>query len=147
MFENCFKLIWWRRIQKWPSFFKILLFLGIFCIFAQFLKHEKFAHLIVYYLSKTTFYQIFDCISLKVLNTGSLQIFANPCKFASQLCQKKFKKCLSIFLVKWVYHKLYIFLFQIFDTNWPSLMYKQQLFFVHSIHYNYAPPSFTNTYP
>ena len=27
------------------------------------------------------------------------------------------------FLVKWVYHKLYIFQFQIFDTNWPSLVY------------------------
>ena len=39
-------------------------------------------------MSKTTFYQIFKCISLKVLNTGSLQIFANPCKFASQLCPK-----------------------------------------------------------
>ena len=24
-----------------------------------------------------------------MLDTGSLQIFANPCKFASQLCQKK----------------------------------------------------------
>ena len=39
-------------------------------------------------LSKTTFYQNFECISLKVLDTGSLQIFANPCKFASQLWQK-----------------------------------------------------------
>ena len=44
----------------------------------------------VQYLSKTTFYQIFECISLKVFNTGSLQIFANPCTFASQLCQKIF---------------------------------------------------------
>ena len=26
--------------------------------------------------------------------------------------------------VKWVYHKLYIFQFKIFDTNWPSLLYK-----------------------
>ena len=59
-------------------------------------------------MSKTTFYQIFECISLKVLDTGSLQIFANPCKFASQLCQKK---CLSIFLVKWVYHKHVYFYF------------------------------------
>ena len=71
-------------------FQKFTVFRDFFCIFAQFLKHEKFAHLIVYYLSKTTFYQIFDCISLKVLNTGSLQIFANPCKFASQLCPKIF---------------------------------------------------------
>ena len=54
--------------------------------------------------------------------TGSLQILANPCKFASQLCQKKFYKCLPIFLLKWVYHKLYIFPFKIFDTNWPSLL-------------------------
>ena len=37
--------------------------------------------------------------------------------------KKNFKKCLSIFLVKWVYHKLYIFKFHIFDTNWPSLLY------------------------
>ena len=36
--------------------------------------------------------------------------------------KKNVKKCLSIFLVKWVYHKLYIFQFQSFDTNWPSLM-------------------------
>ena len=42
------------------------------------------------YLSKTTFYQIFDCISLQVLDRGSLQIFANPCKFTSQLCQNKY---------------------------------------------------------
>ena len=35
---------------------------------------------------------------------------------------KKFKKGFSIFLVKWVYHKLYIFQIQIFDTNWPSLL-------------------------
>ena len=35
---------------------------------------------------------------------------------------KNFKKCLSILLVKWVYHKLYIFQFLIFDTNWPSLL-------------------------
>ena len=26
-------------------------------------------------------------------------------------------------MVKWVYHKPYIFQFQIFDTNWPSLLY------------------------
>ena len=44
------------------------------------------------YLNKTTFYQIFDCISLKVLDTGSLQLFANLCKSASQLCQKKITK-------------------------------------------------------
>ena len=41
-------------------------------------------------MSKTTFYQIFKCISLKLLDTGSLQILANSCKFASQLCQKIF---------------------------------------------------------
>ena len=52
------------------------------------------------YFSKITFYQICDCISLKALDTGSLQIFKNPCKFACQLCQKKFKKCLSNFLGK-----------------------------------------------
>ena len=30
-----------------------------------------------------------DCITLKVWATESLQIFANPCKFASHLCKKK----------------------------------------------------------
>ena len=44
-----------------------------------------------------------------------------------QICRpvvpKKFKKISFHFLVKWVYHKLYIFHFQIFDTNWPSLIY------------------------
>ena len=35
------------------------------------------------------------------------------------------KKCLPFFWVKWVYHKLYIFQFQIFDTNWPSLLYSR----------------------
>ena len=49
-----------------------------------------------------------------------------------QICMpvvpKKFIfKYLSIFLVNWVYHKLYIIQFQIFDTNWLSLIY--------SIHY------------
>ena len=43
-----FKLIWGWGLQKWQSFFKILLFLGIFCIFSQFLKHEKFAHLLAH---------------------------------------------------------------------------------------------------
>ena len=58
------------------------------------------------------------------MDTGSLQIFANPCKFASQLCPKKFFfNAFPFFWVKWVYHKLYIFQFQIFDTNWPSLLY------------------------
>ena len=33
---------------------------------------------------------MFDCISLKVLDTGSLQMFTNPCKFASQLCPNFF---------------------------------------------------------
>ena len=51
-------------------------------------------------MSKTIFYNIFERISLKVLDTGSLQIFLNPCKFANQLCQKKIFKCLSIFLGK-----------------------------------------------
>ena len=46
-------------------------------------------------VSKTTFYQIDDCISLKVLDTGGLQMFANPCKFACKLFQKN---CISIFL-------------------------------------------------
>ena len=37
--------------------------------------------------------------------------------------KKFFFKCLSIFfLVKWVFHKLYIFQFQICDSNWPSLL-------------------------
>ena len=47
----------------------------------------------------STFYQIFDCISLKVQEAWKFsQIHANP--HAS--CSKKiFKKCLSIFLVKW----------------------------------------------
>ena len=56
-----------------------------------------------------------------MLDTGSLQIFANQCKFASQLWKKN---AFPFFLVKWVYHKLYIFQFQTFDTNWPSLIYK-----------------------
>ena len=49
------------------------------------------------HLSKTTFYQIFVCISLKVLEAGSLQIFANPCKFASQLCEKNLKNAFPFF--------------------------------------------------
>ena len=36
MFENCFKLILGRGIQKLPSFFKILLFLGIFAFLHSF---------------------------------------------------------------------------------------------------------------
>ena len=60
------------------------------------------------------------------MDTGSLQIIANPCKFASQLGQKKFKKAFPFFWVKWVYHKLYIFQFQIFYTNWPSLLYRHK---------------------
>ena len=73
-------------------------------------------------MSKTTFYQIFECISLKVLDTGSLQIFANPCKFASQLCKKKF---LNVFLFfdKISLPQTAYFQFQIFDTNWPSLLH------------------------
>ena len=31
-------------------------------------------------------------------------------------------------LVKWVFHKLYIFQFQIFDTNWPSLLNSNKKF-------------------
>ena len=58
------------------------------------------------------------------MDIGSLQILANPCKFASQLCKKKnLKNASPFFGVKWVYHKIYIFQFQTFDTNWPSLMY------------------------
>ena len=50
--------------------------------------------------------------------SGSLQIFANPCKFACQLC--KILVFFFIFLVKWLYHTLF-FHFQIVDTNWPRL--------------------------
>ena len=73
--------------------------------------------------------QFFHCISLKLLVTGILQIFANSCKFASQLCQ--IKKMPFHFLVKWVYHMLYIFQFQIFDKNWPSLLYIQYI--IHTV--------------
>ena len=38
-----------------------------------------------------------------------------------------FKNVFPFFLVKWVYHKLYILQFQIFYTNWPSLTYTQRL--------------------
>ena len=51
-------------------------------------------------LSKTTFYQILDCISLKVFDSGSLKIFANPCKFASQLSPNFFLKMLFHFFGK-----------------------------------------------
>ena len=45
-------------------------------------------------------------------------------QICSQLCQKNFfLNAFPFFSVKWVYHKLYIFQFQMFDTNWPSLMY------------------------
>ena len=62
------------------------------------------------------------CICLKVLDTGILHIFASLCKFASLLCPKFFFKNTFPFFWLWVYHKLFIFLFQIFYTNWPSLM-------------------------
>ena len=32
------------------------------------------------------------------------------------------KNVFPYLLVKWVYHKLYIFQFKIFETNWPSLV-------------------------
>ena len=51
-------------------------------------------------MSKTTFCQIFECISLKVLETGSLQIFANPWKFAGQLGPNFFLKMPFHFLGK-----------------------------------------------
>ena len=71
-------------------------------------------------MSKTTFYQIFECIFLKVLKACKYsQIHAN----SQASCAKKKKMPFHFFLVKWVYHKLYIFQFQIFDTNWPSLVY------------------------
>ena len=40
--------------------------------------------------------------------------------------KKIFFNAFAIFLVKLVYHKLYIFHFQIYDTNWPSLVYTVQ---------------------
>ena len=86
MFENCLKLTLWWGIRKWPSFFKILLFLGIFYIFAQFKKNEKVAQLTE---SKTTFCQIFDWISLKVLDSGS-------CKY-SQIHENLHASCAKHF--------------------------------------------------
>ena len=47
---------------------------------------------------------------------------------ASQLCKKNCLNAFPFFLVKWVYHKLYIFQFQIFATNWPSLLYIVQVY-------------------
>ena len=74
-------------------------------------------------MSKTTFYQIFECISLKVLDTGSLQIFVQIHANLPASCAKKnLRNAFPFFWVKWVYHKLFIFQFQIFDTNWPSLI-------------------------
>ena len=87
-----------------------------------FAKHIQLQNL--KYLSKTTVFQIVDYIctvSLKVLDTGSLQIFENPNSQAS--CAKKIiLNAFPFFWVKWVYHKLCIFQFQIFYTNWPSLI-------------------------
>ena len=52
-----------------------------------------------------------------------LQIRANP---HASYAKKKLNKFLSIFWVKWVCHKLYIFQLLIFYTNWPSLLYRVQ---------------------
>ena len=40
MFEYYFKLIWGWGIQKWPSFFKILLFLQFFAFFQSLKKRQ-----------------------------------------------------------------------------------------------------------
>ena len=40
--------------------------------------------------------------------------------------KKEIFNAFAFFWVKWVYHKLYIFQFQIFYTTWPSLLYVQQ---------------------
>ena len=73
-------------------------------------------------MSKTTFFQIFECISLKVLETGSLQIFANPCKFASQLWQqqknfKPFHFFGKMSLPQSVYFSISIFLYKLTHLN------------------------------
>ena len=54
----------------------------------------------VQYLSKITFYQIFECISLKVLDTGSLHNIRKSMQIRKPVVPKNFKKCLSILLVK-----------------------------------------------
>ena len=41
--------------------------------------------------------------------------------------KKEIFNAFAFFWVKWVYHKLYIFQFQIFYTTWPSLLYSEHL--------------------
>ena len=87
--------VWWLQNVKqklnWPFFFFFLRKSLIIFPPPYIVKKNKlhFCKCLKTVLSKTTFYQNFECISLKVLDTGSLQIFASPCKFACQLYQQK----------------------------------------------------------
>ena len=87
-----------------------------------FAKHIQLQNL--KYLSKTTVFQIVDYIC--IFKSVGYRKLANirKSKFASQLCKKIILNAFPFFWVKWVYHKLYIFQFQIFYTNWPSLLYR-----------------------
>ena len=117
--------------------FKICTVYRDFFAFLHIFQNEKFAHLIarwkfiffaihiitnLKYLSKTTLANFW----LHILKSGGYRKLANICKsmqIRKPVVQKNFFfKCLSIFLVKWVYQKLYICQFQMFDTNWPSLI-------------------------
>ena len=56
--------------------------------------------------------------------TGSLQKFANPCKSACHVCKFLFIFYFKIiFGLNWLYHKLHILQFLVFDTTWPSLLF------------------------
>ena len=140
MFTYCFKLIWGWGIWKWLPVIVFKKIYGFHCIFAffaflhcfwkmeicspkstlkiNFLQHMSKQNL--NYLSKTTFWKILECISLKVWATGSLQIFANTCKFASHFCNKKNIFCFLLNFVKWLHHTPYFLQFQICILFYPA---------------------------
>ena len=92
-----------------------------------FLQHMQKQNL--KYLSKTTFYQILDCTTLKVWATGSLNKFLNPCKSASHLYKKKIQKNYKL-LFWWNYLTTNCMFSDFFlYTNWPSLLYSIILYY------------------
>ena len=83
-------------------------------------------------MSKTTFNQIFECIPLKVLITGSLQIFANS---HTSCVKKNLKKCLSIFLGKMsLTQTVYFFQFQFLIQSDPAYWTRFSI----TVHSNYV---------
>ena len=139
LFSYYYKLFRGWGIRKWPSFFKILRFSGLFSVFAQIakngildnkwhIKNHFFCNLVKTNfkvpLMKNYLLANFRLHHFKRLGYRKLANIRQPMQICKPILQKNQKNCfLNKFLGKITSPQTVFPQFPIFDTIWPSLMH------------------------